>query len=63
MSVVALLARFEIMRPFFEDGVPLTQLAREQQIDGMPHWSIRAVFTPIEWLVLKPLISTISGWF
>ena len=26
------LARFEIIRPFFEGGVPLTRLAREQQI-------------------------------
>jgi putative FmdB family regulatory protein len=26
------LAQFEIIRLFFEDGVPLTQLAREQQI-------------------------------
>jgi hypothetical protein len=26
------LARFEIIRPFLEDGVPLTRLARERQI-------------------------------
>ena len=26
------LTRFEIIRPFLEDGVPLTRLAKEQQI-------------------------------